>query len=142
MHRIPAKPEPLHRARAEILDQHIGVAHEVLRDRQPIGRFRVDADAALVAIEIREEAGGEAVQPAGAVAVRRRLHADHVGAEIGENDAAGRAHHRVAEFQYDNVFERQDRHRNVPTPRKISRDQHRSYLFAADVCQPGRAMCV
>ena len=33
MHRIPAEPEPVHRAGAEILDQHVGVAHEILRDR-------------------------------------------------------------------------------------------------------------
>ena len=110
VHRIPTEAEPFHRARTEILDQHIGLAHKIMRNRQPVGRFCVDADAAFVAVEICEESGCEAVQPAGAVAVRRRLHADHVGTKIGENDATRRAHHRVTELQHHKTFERQDRH--------------------------------
>ena len=110
VHRIPAEPEPVHRAGAEILDQRIGVAHQVLRHRQPLGRLHVDADAALVAVEIGEEPGGEAVQPAGAIAVRRGLDADHVGAKIGQHDAAGRSHHSVAELEHGQIGERQDCH--------------------------------
>ena len=86
------------------------LAHQVLRHRQPLGRLHVDADAALVAVEIGEESGGEAVQPARAIAVRRGLDADHIGAEIGQHHAAGRPHHGVAEFEHGQIGERQDRH--------------------------------
>ena len=39
VHRIPAEAQPIHRAGAEILDQRIGVTHEVLRHREPSGAF-------------------------------------------------------------------------------------------------------
>src|ERR1700733_13719150 len=112
MHRIPAKPKPIHGARPEILDQRIGIAHKVLRHGQSIGRFQIDADAAFVAVEIREEPCGETMQPARAVAVRCRLHADHIGAEICKHNAAGWPHHGVTEFENHKVRKRQDRHRN------------------------------
>ena len=110
VHRVPAEAQPIHRAGSEILDQRVGVAHHVLGDRQSRGRFQVDADAALVAVEIDEETGGETMQPARAVAVRRRFHADHVGAEIGQHHAAGRAHDGVGEFEDREVLERHHGH--------------------------------
>ena len=88
VHGVPTETEAIHRAGAEILDQHIGVAHQVLRHRQPVRRFHVDADAALVAVEVGEEAGGETMQPAGAIAIGCRLDADHVGAQIRQHHAA------------------------------------------------------
>ena len=110
VHRVPAETEPLHRTGAEILDQRIGVAHQVLRHRQAVGRFHVDADAALVAIEVGEESGGETMEPSRAIAVRGRFDTDHVGAEIGQHHATGGSHHRVAEFEDCQIGKRQDRH--------------------------------
>ena len=99
VHGVPAQAEPIHRSGTEILDQRVGVAHHVLGDGEPRGGFQVDADAALVAVEIDEEASGEAMQPAGAVAVRRWLHADHVRAEIGQHHTGRRPHDGVGEFE-------------------------------------------
>src|SRR4051812_14592844 len=73
--------------------------HQVLRNCQTFIRFHVDADAALVAIEIAEEPGGETVQPSCAIPVWRRFDPDHIGAQIGKHNAAGRSHHGMAELK-------------------------------------------
>src|SRR5262249_25005243 len=64
--------------------------------------FQGGREAALVAVESGKESGGEADAPACRVAVRR-LDLNHVGAEIGEDQACARPHDRVAEFEYANA---------------------------------------
>src|SRR5580700_8597233 len=61
--------------------------------------FEVDGDAALVAVESAEEASSKADQPPGRIA-RHRLDLDHVGAEVGEDQARARTHDGVAEFEH------------------------------------------
>ena len=70
--------------------------------RAAVVGLEVDGDAALVAVEGAEEAGGKADQPPGRVA-RHRLDLDHVGAEIGEDQACARTHDGVAEFEHANA---------------------------------------
>src|SRR5205823_12465539 len=56
-------------------------------------------EASLVAVEGGEEPGAEPAEPAGMVAVRRRLDFDDVGAKLSKQQPGGRPHHRVAELQ-------------------------------------------
>src|SRR5207247_4972324 len=89
--RLVAKAEALHGARAEILDEHVGRAHEGLHHLHRLRRLEIELHAALVAVE--EEVGGGFT-----VLVRRpraRLVAppgvfdlDDVGAEVGEEGPA------------------------------------------------------
>ena len=57
---------------------------------------------------MRKEAGARAQQPARAVA-RQRLDLDHLGAQVGQDHAAGRAHHHVGELDDADAGQRQGR---------------------------------
>ena len=83
--RLVAEPQPLERARLEVLEHDVGLGDEPLEQRHALRRAQVDAEAALVAA-----AGDEAVREPAAVAHARRvgegavLDLDHVRALIGE----------------------------------------------------------
>ena len=100
-------PQPAlgHRARREILDHHVGRLQELHQDRPALGRIGVERQALLVAVEVAEEAGAEAAQLPRAVAVDR-FDLDHLGAEVGQDHAAGRAEDGVREFDDADAFER------------------------------------
>ena len=51
---LPAKPHPVHRAGPEVLDQHVGLADQLLHDRLAFGRLGVQLQRPLVAVEHRE----------------------------------------------------------------------------------------
>jgi hypothetical protein len=72
----------------------------------------MSSDPALVAVEIAKEAGGEAAQATGVIAVRRWLDLDYVGAEVGQYDAAGWPHDGVGKFEDGQALERHHRHGN------------------------------
>ena len=61
--------EPLHRAGAVILQHDIGAHDEAMDHRLPLRALEVDREAALVAVEGREEAGAKPAQPARVVAL-------------------------------------------------------------------------
>ena len=67
--------------------------------------FEVDGKAALVAVESGKESGAKADQPPGGVAVGR-FDLDHIGAEIGKDQARGRAHDGMTEFKHADAVER------------------------------------
>jgi hypothetical protein len=69
----------------------------ISRSAASLRRLQVERDAFLVAVEHGEESGAGAEQPAGVVA-GQRFDLDHLGAEVGQHHAAGRAHHHVGEF--------------------------------------------
>jgi hypothetical protein len=96
---IVAAAEPLHRARPVILQHDIGVSHQAMDHRLSFGSLEIDREAALVAVEGREEAGAKPAEPARVIALGRRLDLDDVGAQLGENEPGGRPHDRVAELQ-------------------------------------------
>jgi hypothetical protein len=89
--RLVAGAEPVHHARAEGLEQHVGVADEPQEHVAPLLGLQVDADRALVAVEREEQRrGGGAVgalverrRPADVVAHPGVLDLDDVGAEVG-----------------------------------------------------------
>ena len=51
---LPAKPHPVHRAGPEVLDQHVGLADQLLHDRLAFRRLGVQLKRPLVAVELRE----------------------------------------------------------------------------------------
>ncbi len=73
-----------------------------MQQRAAVVGFEIDGEAALVAVESAEETGGEAGEAAGRIAADR-LDLDHVGAEVGENEASARPHDGVAEFEHANA---------------------------------------
>src|SRR6185312_14819530 len=95
---------------AEILDHDICARGEAADHRAAFGPFQIDREAALVAVEGGEKPGAEAAEPAGTVALGRRLDLDDIGAELGEHQPRGRPHDRVAELQDANAGERRRRH--------------------------------
>ena len=102
--RVVAEPVPLHHARAEVLDQHVGLRDEAADERRARLLPDVDRDAALVPVEPLEvepaDLGREpsgAVGVADAVAATRLLHLDDVGAEVAEQGGAPRTGGLVAQ---------------------------------------------
>src|SRR5262249_28808898 len=108
LERRVAEAELVHGAGTEILDQHVGASDQAPDEREPAWRLDVERKAALVAVEAHEEAGARAGQ-APRVVARGRLDLDDVGAEIGEDEPAGRAHRHMGELDDANCVERQGR---------------------------------
>ncbi len=53
--RLPAEAEPVHRARAHVLDQHVGGLHQVEEHGAPALRLQIERDALLARVEQQEE---------------------------------------------------------------------------------------
>src|SRR5690606_2483296 len=103
---LVAAAQPLHRAWPVVLDQDVGFRGETVDQRLSVLRLQVDHEAALVAVQVAEEADGEAGQAARGVALGRRLDLDHVGAEVSEHRARGRPTHGMAELQHAQTAKR------------------------------------
>src|SRR5258708_39382933 len=80
----------VHRTGGEILDDDVAAVGEAMDEAEPVRVLDVDRDAALVAVEIAEEPGGEPRQPPRRVAVGGGLDLDDVGAEIGKHQPRAR----------------------------------------------------
>ena len=94
-----AAAEPVHGAGRVILDRHVGCGHETVQQRPAFLGLEIEGDAAFVAIERAEEAGGKTGKPPCRIAADR-FDFDHVGAEIGEDEACARAHDGMTEFEH------------------------------------------
>ena len=79
---------------AEILQEHIGAFEQPMHDLAVVRLCEVEHDAALAAVEQREERGSHAAQAAGLVA-GRRFDLDDLGPKLRQDHAAGRPHHHV-----------------------------------------------
>ena len=82
---VVAEAELLHRAAPEVLDQHVGVAHQAQQDLAALRLLEVERDAALVAVQ-HQERRRDAVDARLAIAARvvaagQLLDLDDVGAE-------------------------------------------------------------
>src|SRR5262245_61790915 len=75
----------------EVLDQHIRFADEAPRHLLPSRCRHINRNAALVAAVVGEETRSWSLEEARAIALDR-LDLDHIGAEVGEDEAAGRPH--------------------------------------------------
>ena len=98
--RLVSAAEFFHCAGAVILQHDIRLFDEAVHRRLALGPLEVQRDATLVAVERGEESGGESAKLARVIAVRRRLHLHHIGAEICQHQPRRRAHDGVAELQH------------------------------------------
>ncbi len=98
--------KPVHGAGRVVLDRHVGRRHQPVQQRAALTGFQIEGEAALIAVERAEEAGGKAGEPPGRIAADR-LDLDHVGAEIGEDQPRARTHDGVAEFEHANAGKRE-----------------------------------
>ncbi len=106
---VVAEPELFERALAEVLDQHVGVAHHPQQHLLALGRLQVERDRALVAVQ-HQEGRRHAVDARIAIAARivaavGLLDLDHVGAEVGQHHAAGRAGHDLGQLEHAHAGE-------------------------------------
>jgi hypothetical protein len=93
--------EPLRRGRREVLQQHVAAADQALEDRLALRRLQVQGQAALAAVGA-EEIGSAPVhhrRPAAVLVAGEVLDLDHLGAEVGEELAAGWAGQHAAEVE-------------------------------------------
>ena len=106
-----ADPQLLRLVAAQVRDERVGHADEVLEDAARLGTAEVERERALVAVEALEE------ERVGPVLVRRDvardvaadgrvLDLDHVGAEIGELHRPVRAGAELLDRDDANVGER------------------------------------
>ena len=93
--------QPVHRARRHILNQYISAIDKPHRHFTAIRRGEIDNNAALVAIEVVERTIAP-VAHAAFLAGIGRLHLDHIGAHIAEQQAGSRPGHDLPHF--DNVY--------------------------------------
>ena len=107
---VVSEAELLHRPAPVVLDEHVGLAHEPEQDRAALGTLEIEREAALVAVQ-HQERRRDAVDArlaiaARVVAARQFLDLDHVGAEVGEQRAAGGAGHDLRELEHAHAGER------------------------------------
>src|SRR3954454_3250869 len=92
---LPGEAEPVHDARAEVLDQDVGAVHELAEDLLALVRLHVEGEAPLVAVEHREVQRVHVRQiaqlAAGHVAAAGLLDLDDVGSHPREELRADRA---------------------------------------------------
>ncbi len=98
--------EGCHRAGLEVLAEDVGARREADGDFATARILEIDREAQLVAVEHREEAGAGTEQASGVVAFDR-LDLDHLGTQVAKDQAAGRPHHHVAEFDHSHAGKRQ-----------------------------------
>ncbi len=110
VHLLGAEVPALHRARAEVLDDHVGARAQLGRDLLAARLAQVERDGALVAREHRPPERvvvvAQAPPLAHRVAARRRLDLDDVGAEVAEQRADERAGQELAELDRAQAGER------------------------------------
>ena len=97
--RLPAQPHALQRARLEVLAEDIGLRGQTQHDLPSARALHIHRQAALVAVELTEEAGTRAHQPPRGVTLQG-LHLDHLGTQVRQDHAAGGPHHHVRELHH------------------------------------------
>ena len=110
VHRGPVEPEAVHHPGRVVLDDDVGPRDEPLGQVEPARVGEVEGDAALVDVDVQEEAAAlPPPVPADEVAGGRRAHAvdaldrldvDHVGAERGEQAGRRRARPPAGEVEH------------------------------------------
>ncbi len=98
--RVGAEAQALHDARAQPLQHHVDAAREAPRDREIVGLFEVQRDRAFAAPEeITRVAEAERC-------FHGPIHADHVGAEIGQDHPRERRRPNRFDLEHPQVRER------------------------------------
>ena len=108
-------------------EAHVVLAHlDLPGNLGRLGPFQIEHEAALVAVE-----GLECGRVEGAVVMAERIAAvgtfdlDHLGAQVRENQAAGRSHDDVAELDHAQALERQSGPRIEGHRRRLDRSRIR-----------------
>ena len=91
-HLFVADAEAFGHARAEVLDDHVGLSTSRQNTSSPSGRLEVEQHAALAAVDIVVEAN--------AAFASRGIDLDDVGAELGERAPARRAGEDDAQIEH------------------------------------------
>ncbi|MYE32798.1 MAG: hypothetical protein F4X80_09155 [Chloroflexi bacterium] len=118
---LVVEPEGAQVVLVHVGDEHVGTREQAEHSRAAVVGGEVGGHAALVGVEVEEEAAALRVR----LAVAERAHAagvvpfgrfdlDHVGAEVGEELAAVRAGHPLREFDDAEIVECGVRHRSLP----------------------------
>ena len=107
---VVAESKLFHRAASVVLDQYVRLSHEPQQDRAPLGTLEIERESALVAVQ-HQERRRHAVDTRFAIAARvvaagQLLDLDHVGTEVREQRAAGRARHDLRELEHAHARER------------------------------------
>ena len=110
---LVAHAEPIHDARAEVLDQHMRGADEPLEHFLPAFGFQVDGDGLLAAV-LRQERGahqllverGVGAELAREIALLGHFDLDHFRAQERELVGAERAREHVAQVQHPDSRQR------------------------------------
>jgi hypothetical protein len=108
----PAVAEPLHRARTEVLDEHVGAREQALEERAVAGFVQVEREALLAAVhrlEVGGLAGDERTDAARVVAGRGALDLEDARAEVGEHERAVRTREDAREIEDEDPVERSRR---------------------------------
>ena len=95
-----SQPQAIHRPRREILNQGIRGSNQPIDDLPTFLGLEIDHHALLVAIEKGVVARAKALEPAGVITIRGLFDSDYLGAEIGQNEAAGGPHDGMGELQH------------------------------------------
>ena len=103
---LGAEPLLVEQAVAKILQKHVGAGEQPVHGLAILGLGEVEHDAALAAVEQREERRSHAAEAAGLVAAGR-LDLDDLGAQLRQDHAAGRAHHHVGHLDDPHALQRQ-----------------------------------
>jgi len=101
-----AAAQPVHGAGCVVFQNEVGGGRQPVEQGPALVGFQIDGEAALVAVEGQKKSRGKADAPPRRVAVGR-FDLDHVGAEVGEDQARRWAHDGVAEFEHANAGKRQ-----------------------------------
>ena len=91
---FPPQAHPRDRARRIILEQDVHRGQQFLDDRETLGLLGIEAEAFLATVLLHEVGASPILQKgkgAREISLRRNLHLDDVGAELGHQSRYGRA---------------------------------------------------
>jgi len=97
-----ADAEPVHHARAKVLDEHVRRRGEPLQQRHALGLFQVQHDGALVAVVVQERRRESALPVAAAArqVPAPRFDLDDVGALVAEDLRRHRPRNHIGEIDH------------------------------------------
>ncbi|MNR19231.1 hypothetical protein D3C85_1360110 [compost metagenome] len=102
LQRFIAQAQPIHHARAELLQDDVVVTHQLLDQLHRLRPFQVQGDAALVAVEVGVAGGLAAVvgrQDTHQVGTAGGFHPQHLGAHVGQQQRGERPRQQGGEVE-------------------------------------------
>ena len=106
---VVAEAQPRHGAGPEVLQHHVGLGHEPTEDGLSVGRFHVEGQALLVAVDgekVRRLAAGEGRPAARVVPLARFLDLDDLRPHVPQDHRAERAGEHARQVEHADARER------------------------------------